>query len=124
MRDNGYTDYITPAELDSAYLDHCKQSGFAPIDARALREAVRSLEGMYYGRQRIAGPRWQRVRQRVHTERPVLYRFMYYVEFDVGHARPAGPMMPFNVRPCPAMDSQRPSLADRNGQAPPELLAA
>jgi hypothetical protein len=82
MRENGYTDYLTPDELDSAYLDHCRQTGFYPVDARKLRDAVRALEGVFYGRHRIAAPRWHRLRQRVHTERTVLYRILGYDEFE------------------------------------------
>jgi len=117
MRDNHYTDYLTVPELDQTYLDFCREVEVEPIDARELREFVRALPGVYHGRPRINGPRWARLRQRVHVERPVLYRVLSQVELETAGVR----ARPDTVGPEPGQD--RPSADARKKQSRKRVLA-
>ena len=72
MRLNEFTDYIWVGELDLSYLSFCREENYFPIEAKALRELLYQLPGIYWGRPRIAGAAWERFRRQMknwHAER-------------------------------------------------------
>lgn len=63
MRENGGTDYIWVGELDELYLYFCREENFFPIEAKALRELLYRLPGIYCDRPRLGGAKWERFRR-------------------------------------------------------------
>lgn len=72
MRLHEFTDYIWVGELDETFLWFCREENYFPIEAKALRELLYQLPGVYWGRPRIGGAAWERFRRQMeawHRER-------------------------------------------------------
>lgn len=86
MRENAFTDYLWVGEIDLQYLCFCKEENYFPVEAKALREFLYQLPGIYCDRPRLGGAKWERFRRQMHDwyaergldapQRPVVVRIL------------------------------------------------
>ncbi len=86
MRQEGYTDYLWVGEIDECYQWFCRENNYFPVEAKALRELLYRVPGVYWGRPRLGGANWERFRRQMtdwHAdrgqrppERPVVIRIL------------------------------------------------
>ncbi len=103
MRQEGYTDYLWVGEVHECYQWFCRENNYFPVEAKALRELLYRVPGVYWGRPRLGGANWERFRRQMtdwHTdrgqtppERPVVIRIL-----------PAEMVQPARVREWPGVE--------------------